>query len=59
MAEKPNTQTLSETENYAVWLSEEPDIEEVVYHLEIGNITIHLFSDEWEEFVGLMMEAMR
>jgi len=59
MNDKPEVQMLGETETYAVWVSQEPDTGDEIYHVELGNITIHLFPDEWEEFVDLMMQALR
>ena len=53
MAEEIPTDTLSETENYSVWMSQEPD-GEVTYHIEIGVVTLHFFDEEWEEFRELM-----
>ncbi|MGB1288360.1 MAG: hypothetical protein ACPG7F_17630 [Aggregatilineales bacterium] len=50
------TDTLAESENYLVWLSDEPD-GETVYHVELGNITLHFFREEWEEVVGLISGA--
>ena len=49
---EPKTQTLSETENYVAWMAEEPD-GETTYHLELNNVTIHFFREEWEEFLQL------
>ncbi len=53
MAEDIPTETLAETENYSVWLSQEPD-GEVTYHIEVGGVTIHFFDEEWQEFLELM-----
>ena len=47
------TDTIAETENYMVWRAEEPD-GEVTYHLELNNLTIHFFREEWDEFLKLM-----
>ena len=47
------TKTLSETENYMAWEVEEPD-GEVTYHLELNNLTVHFFKEEWDEFMRLM-----
>jgi len=47
-----NTETVAETKNYAVWVAEEPDGENT-YHLELNNITLHFFQEEWDEFVAL------
>lgn len=46
---------VAETENFAVWRS--PDEEGFIYHVELGSITLHLASDEWEEFLELMSDA--
>lgn len=51
-----NVDTLAETENYAAWLSTEPD-GEVVYHVELGPVTLHFFREEWEEVVTLVEAA--
>ena len=51
--EEPKIKTLSETKNFEIWLAEEPD-GELTYHLELGLVTLHLFGEEWEEFVELV-----
>lgn len=48
----PETETLAETENYVVWKAEEPD-GETTYHLELNNVTVHFFREEWDEFLQL------
>lgn len=50
------TDTLAETDEYIAWLSEEPD-GEAVYHLELGQVTLHFFEEEWQELVRLIKEA--
>ena len=50
---EPTTETLSETENYLVWKADEPD-GEVTYHVELGNVTVHFFKEEWDEFLDLV-----
>jgi hypothetical protein len=47
------TETLAETENYSVWLSQEPD-EELTYHIEVGAVTLHFFEEDWKEFLQLI-----
>ena len=49
---EPTTETLAETENYIVWKAEEPD-GETTFHIELNNVTLHFFEDEWKEFVEL------
>jgi hypothetical protein len=50
------TDSLVVTENYAAWISHEPD-GETVYHLELGAVTVHLFREEWDEVVELVQSA--
>ena len=47
------TNTIAETENYIAWRVEEPD-GETTYHLELNNVTLHFFTEEWEEFLDLV-----
>jgi len=48
----PETNTICETENYIAWRAEEPD-GEITYHLELNNVTMHFFEEEWREFLKL------
>jgi hypothetical protein len=50
--DEPRTETIAETENYLVWKAEEPD-GETTYHVELNNVTVHFFAEEWDEFVEL------
>jgi hypothetical protein len=54
MTEGPEikTTTLSETENMAAWKAVEPD-GEVIYNLQLNNVTVHFFQEEWDEFLAL------
>ncbi len=54
----PKTETIAETDNYMAWQAEEPD-GETTYHLELNNVTIHFFSEEWEEFLQLARVIIR
>jgi hypothetical protein len=49
---EPKTDTLAETDNYLVWKAAEPD-GETTYHIELNNVTLHFFEEEWEEFQQL------
>jgi hypothetical protein len=49
----PKTTTIAETDNYLAWKAEEPD-SETTYHLELNNITLHFFKEEWQEFLDLI-----
>ena len=50
-----DTQVLAETDNmhFQVWKAVEPD-GETTYHLELNNVTVHFFTEEWEEFLKLV-----
>lgn len=51
------TDTLAETENFVAWVSHEPDGEDA-YHIELGQVTIHFFKEEWDELLELMDEIL-
>ncbi len=55
MAEQnePKIKTIAETDGYAIWSAEEPD-GETTYNLELNNVTIHMFEEEWREFLDLV-----
>jgi hypothetical protein len=53
-----DVETLAESENYMVWMSNEPD-GELVYHLELGAVTLHFFEEEWREVMQLMDSARK
>ncbi len=59
MNREPDVKTLGESENYAVWVSAEAEQEDLIFHIELENMTLHLFEDEWEEFVSVILEAVR
>jgi hypothetical protein len=48
-----NIETIVETDNFTIWRADEPD-DESTYHLELNNITIHFFKEEWDEFIQLV-----
>jgi hypothetical protein len=43
---------IAETDSYFVWSSEEEG--ELVFHLELGGVSLHMTSEEWDELVELM-----
>jgi hypothetical protein len=47
-----STQVIAETENYLAWEANEPD--EKTFHIDINNVTVHFFKEEWEEFLLLV-----
>jgi hypothetical protein len=56
MPDDVQTEELVATENYILWLSHEPD-GEISYHLELGQVTVHLFAEEWDELLDLTHQA--
>jgi len=50
---EPTTTTIAETENFLAWRAEEPD-GETTYHLELNNVTLHFFKEDWQEFLDLI-----
>ena len=50
---EPKTTFIAETTSYYAWQAEEPD-GEITFHIDIGNVTLHFFLEEWEEFLDLM-----
>jgi hypothetical protein len=51
-------ETLVETDNYSIWRADEPD-EESTYHLELNNVTVHFFREEWDEFIELAKRILK
>lgn len=49
-------EAIAETDNYLVWEVREPD-GEVIYHVELGAVTLHFFAEEWQEFMQLIKVA--
>jgi hypothetical protein len=58
MEDEIPVETIAETENYTVWISEEPD-GEIAYHVELGAVTLHFFKEEWRELRQLLTEAIK
>jgi len=50
---EPKTTVIAETENFLAWTADEPD-GETTYHLELNNVTVHFFTEEWKEFLELI-----
>lgn len=53
MPDDVQTTTLAETQNYLIYQAQEPD-GETTYHVELGQVTLHFFKEEWEEFLALI-----
>jgi hypothetical protein len=57
-AMEPKTDVIAETDNYMAWKAEEPD-GETTYHLELNNVTLHFFQEEWDELRELARLLMK
>ncbi len=51
--ENLETEVIAETDSFLAWLADEPD-QESTYHLELNNVTVHFFEEEWQEFLALV-----
>jgi hypothetical protein len=49
---------MAETDNYLAWKAEESDGEDT-YHLELNNVTLHFFREEWQELLELARILVR
>jgi hypothetical protein len=50
-------ETLAESENYAIWVSHEPE-GETVFHVDVGVATLNLLKEEWDELVALIQAVV-
>ncbi|NPA31795.1 MAG: hypothetical protein GXO37_07345 [Chloroflexi bacterium] len=55
---EPEVHELGNTRNFIAWMAQEPD-GEATYHLELGQVTLHFFAEEWQEFLSLMQKVLR
>ena len=55
---EPKTEVMAETDSYLAWKAEEPD-GETTYHLELNNVTLHFFQEEWTELMDLARELLK
>ena len=49
--------TLVETEDSFFYTAEEPD-GEITYHLQINNVTIHFFLEEWQNALDFLKKVV-
>jgi hypothetical protein len=47
---------LAETENFEIYSTDDPE-DDRMYHIDLGRLTLHLYTDEWEELVALIKKA--
>jgi hypothetical protein len=56
--QEPKIRTIVETENYSIWRADEPD-GETTYNLQLNNVTVNFFEEEWTEFLDLVRELLK
>jgi len=49
--------TLVETEDSFFYTAEEPD-GEITYHLQINNVTMHFFMEEWQSALDFLKKVV-
>jgi len=49
--------TLVETEDSFFYTAEEPD-GEITYHLQINNVTLHFFMEEWQSALDFLKRVV-
>ena len=54
---EPKSEMIAEAGEYLAWRVEEPD-GEITYHLDINNVTVHFFKEEWKEFLELIRQLV-
>jgi hypothetical protein len=52
-----DVETLAETERYTIWRAREPD-GEIQYHIDMENVTVHFFQEEWDELLAIMRDFL-
>ena len=50
--------TIIETDDCFAYTAEEPD-GEITYHLQINNITLHFFNEEWQMALIFLKEVVK
>jgi hypothetical protein len=56
--QEPQIRTIVETENYSIWQADEPD-GETTYNLQLNNVTVNFFQEEWDEFLDLVRALVK
>ena len=57
MSNEENYDLIAETENFGVHKLEHED--ELFYHVELVNLTLHFTAEEWDEFATLIRDATK
>lgn len=52
-----NITTVVESEDNFAYIAEEPD-GELTYHLQINNVTMHFFAEEWQDTMSFLEQVV-
>jgi len=52
-----NIITVVESDDKFAYIAEEPD-GELTYHLQINNVTMHFFAEEWQETLSFLEQVV-
>ena len=50
-----DAEMLAETESYMIYTTDEDG--ELIYHVNVDNVTLHLIKEEWDELLELFRAA--
>lgn len=53
-----NITTIVESDDSFAYIAEEPD-GELTYHLQINNVTLHFFAEEWQNTLSFLEEVVK
>lgn len=54
---EPKTTIIAEGDDCFAYTSEEPD-GEITYHLQINNVTLHFFMEEWQTTLDFLRQVV-
>ncbi len=52
-----NITTVVESDDKFAYIAEEPD-GELTYHLQINNVTVHFFAEEWQDTLSFLEQVV-
>lgn len=55
--QETNINTIVDTEDCFLYTAEEPD-GEITYHLQINNVTLHFFTEEWQSTLQFLIKVV-
>jgi len=56
--QEPKIKMIIEQDDYLLYSADEPD-GETTYHMQINNVTLHFFNEEWLETLDFLSEVVK